>query len=189
MKTFSRTRWSFVPKCISDNRGVTLVEVAAVTFIIGAVMLGLAYVYLFGLVQWRQTVSKIHLQQAGTQAVEEIAKTLQAATLIQKGEKQITARTVVEDMHIDTFVVFINANGMLKKDQEVSVPFSGIEQYWVKGLTVEDFDLTLPAHPDSLYHLRLRVTYRAADFYEEMEFRTSFYPRNTVKTEQTEAPS
>lgn len=73
-----------------NNNGTTLVEIVAAVIITGTVMLGMGVAYVFGLGTWQKTVARVHLQQTGTYAVQELSQALQGAKTVALSDNQLS---------------------------------------------------------------------------------------------------
>ena len=171
------------PKCTSSKKGTTLIEVVTAMAIISIVVAGLGSVYVPALDQWKQTVLRIRLQQAGTYCVEEMVRSLQSASTIAESDGKITARYIVPDLYIDTSVVFRRMGTTLEKDGKRFFPFPDIEKNFEKSVEVRSIALITPQSADSLYRLHLVLTAIYPDKTEDMDFYTEFSLRNAPVAE------
>lgn len=166
------------PKCISAERGTTLIELVAAMLVLSAVVVGLGSVYALAVDQWEKASLRIRLQQAGTFCMEEVVRSLQSATEIEYSGLSVTARYLVPDLYIDSSVTFKRAGRTLVKNGVTVFPMPGIEKNFQKSVGVKVFELKVPTDPDSLYRVRLVVASISDDKSEEMEFVSGFYLRN-----------
>jgi hypothetical protein len=168
------------PKCISAERGTTLIEVVVSMLILSAVVAGLGSVYALAVDQWEKAALRIRLQQAGTFCTEEVVRSLQSATEIEYNGTSVTARYLVPDLYIDSSVTFRRVGRSLQKNGAIVFPVPGIEKRFQQSVGLKVFELEVPTDPDSLYRVRLVVTSLSDEKNEEMEFLTGFYLRNAL---------
>jgi hypothetical protein len=166
---------------------MTLIEVVTSVAILSIVVTGLGSIYVLSQDQWGKAGLQIRLQQAGTYCMEEMVRSLQAASAIEEKDDLIIARYVVPDLYIDSSTTFRKTGHLLQKNNKTIFPVQGLEKRFEKDIAVKSLELTPPLNPDSLYRLRLVLTLTKADIPEDMEFSTGFFLRNAIMPDMPEA--
>jgi len=167
-------------KCISGEKGITLVEVSAALVIISLAVAGLGSVYVMAVGEWRDTALQIRGQQAGTDIMEEIVRSLQAASSVELHDNSFIAYYKIPDLNIDSSVTFERSGATLQKNGRTVFPFPGIETNQQSDISIKELKLVEPSSTDSLYKLMLTLTLQYRERAENIKISTAFCLRNNL---------
>ncbi|MBL8025371.1 MAG: prepilin-type N-terminal cleavage/methylation domain-containing protein [Fibrobacteres bacterium] len=178
----------YLRKCISGEKGMTLVEVSAALVIMSLAVAGLGSVYVMAVREWRDTALQIRGQQAGTDIMEEVVRSLQAASSVEVQDNRMVAYYKISDLNIDSTVTFNRSGATLQKNGKTVFPTPGIEPLSQNDIQIKDFKLIEPVKSDSLYRLILTLTLQYRDYVENIDYSTAFCLRNSL-SEANSAPA
>ncbi len=157
---------------MAGESGVTLVETAVTTLIAGAIFLGLAVAYLFGVDAWEKTAWRISMQQAGTQILAEFNKRVQPArSWTVHGDN-----AVVLNYAADSSLEFAVRENMVFRDQHAVVERLAADSLAIQP--VDRYPIFRQGELSNLIEVRFAVVSTRQEFAEGIRFSTQICRRN-----------